>query len=149
MIEMNKVFYPCKIEKDEYGDLAVQFLDVEEAFTDGDDLEDAKKNAKEVLSGVLGYKLDKGHSIPTPSSHSLVDNKNIFWISPDPNIALAIQLRLSREKANLTLRALSDKIGISYQSVQRLEKSNCNPSLKTISKVVRALGIEVNLSFGL
>ncbi len=41
---MNELLYPCKIASDEYGELAVQFLDIEDAFTDGDDLEDAKKN---------------------------------------------------------------------------------------------------------
>lgn len=42
---MNKIYYPCNI-REENDIYYVNFLDFEEAFTDGETFEEAIKNAK-------------------------------------------------------------------------------------------------------
>ena len=59
--------YPYIIKPQEGGGFFVQFVDFDEAFTEGDTLEEAAFNATEVLTGILGYRLEKGESIPKPS----------------------------------------------------------------------------------
>ena len=61
-----KFAYPYTAAQ-ETGRFFVQFLDIEEAITEGDTPEDAAFNAAEVLTGILAYRLDKGQAIPPPS----------------------------------------------------------------------------------
>ena len=58
--------YPATIEPQE-GGYWVQFVDLPETFTEGATLEEALFNASEVLSAMLGWKLDNGQDIPLPS----------------------------------------------------------------------------------
>ena len=62
-----KFAYPYTATPQEPSGFFVQFLDIEEAITQGDTLEVAAFNAAEVLTGVLAYRLDKGQAIPAPS----------------------------------------------------------------------------------
>lgn len=60
--------YPYTVEPQEGGGLFVQFIDLEEAFTEGATPEEAAFNAAEVLSGILSHRLEQGDTIPAPSS---------------------------------------------------------------------------------
>ncbi len=55
------------ITQDEEGNYVVQFLDIEEAFTEGADLEEALFNASEVLSLCLEQRIIDKKEIPEPS----------------------------------------------------------------------------------
>lgn len=59
--------YPYKLASQTEGGFVVQFLDFEEAFTEGDTPEETAFNASEVLSGILAYRLEHGLRIPAPS----------------------------------------------------------------------------------
>jgi antitoxin HicB len=84
--------YPYTIEADEDGGFLVQFVDIENAFTEGDDLEEAKFNAEEVLTLVLSCILDDNEEIPEPS----VCPKGGFIAYPASKIQTAILLRKAR-----------------------------------------------------
>ena len=58
-----QIRYPATIEAQEGGGFLVQFVDFDNIFTQGDTLEDAQFNAAEVLSGMLGWMMDKGNSV--------------------------------------------------------------------------------------
>lgn len=49
---MQRIFYPCEISQDEEG-YQVQFTDFPEGFTDGDSLEEAITNARDLLGALL------------------------------------------------------------------------------------------------
>ena len=55
--------YPYRLEQQE-GGYVVQFVDFEEAFTEGATDEEAAFNAAEVLSLVIEQRLADGQSIP-------------------------------------------------------------------------------------
>jgi antitoxin HicB len=62
-----KIEYPCMIVPEEPAGFFVQFVDIEEAITGGDTLEEALFNASEVLAGIFSYRLDNRIDMPLPS----------------------------------------------------------------------------------
>ncbi|HWO99897.1 MAG TPA: hypothetical protein VNL74_04645 [Methylococcus sp.] len=51
----------------EDGGFFVQFIDLEEAFTEGETQEQAAFNAQEILTGILAVRLERGEDVPLPS----------------------------------------------------------------------------------
>ncbi len=132
--------YPYTVEKDEDGFLFVQFIDLEEAFTQGETFEEARFNASEVLSAMLAYRLTKNQDIPTPSKCPI----NGFMISPRPEVQAALLLRNAR--GSRPLSELASSMNTSWPTVQRLEDPHHWPSLKQLDKAARALGKRLVLS---
>ena len=64
-----KLEYPYKLEPQENGGFVVQFLDIEDAFTEGATPEECAFNAAEVLTGILEQRLADGAEIPLPGKH--------------------------------------------------------------------------------
>ena len=60
--------YPYTTTPQDGGGFFVQFVDLEEAITEGDTPDDAAFNAAEVLTAILSYRLDHGQTIPAPSA---------------------------------------------------------------------------------
>ena len=56
--------YPYTTTPQDGGGFFVQFVDPEEAITEGDTLDDAAFNVAEVLTAILSYRLDHGQTIP-------------------------------------------------------------------------------------
>jgi antitoxin HicB len=73
-----KILYPAHITY-EPGDnrYTVQSLDLEEAITEGESLEEARFNASEVLTLTLESRMDEKIEIPFPS-----DSKDADFIAP-------------------------------------------------------------------
>ena len=112
-------------------------------ITEGDSLEEALKNATEAVTGVLGAILDQGGDIPDPVSPR--KEKNVYWIEPNPNVAIPILVKKTRLEAGMTLEDLSVKVGVSYQQIQKWEKSGTNPTIASLKKVFQAMGKRLNL----
>jgi antitoxin HicB len=75
-----KPVYPARFSKEDEGVCFVQFIDIPEAMTDGETMEEAELNAREALSRELGFKLDNNLEIPVPSPH---EGDDIRYIVPD------------------------------------------------------------------
>lgn len=56
-------------------------------------------------------------------------------------MALKILLREARELSSLSLNELGRKAGLSPQFLNRLERGQSSPSLNTIDKICKALGV--------
>lgn len=126
--------YPYTVEADEDGFLFVQFIDLEDTFTQGETLEEAAYNASEVLSAMLAYRLEKNQEIPEPSPCPVKG----YMASPSPEVQAALLLRKAR--GNKTLTELANAMKTSWPAVQRLEDPHHWPSLKQLDKAARALG---------
>lgn len=114
-----KTEYPYTVEQDEDGFFFVQFVDLEEAFTQGETLEDAMSNAAEVLSAMLAYRLEDNQVIPEPSECP----SNGLMTTPKLEIQAALLLRKAKGK----------------------NPHHC-PSLKQLDKVAKTLGKRLVLS---
>lgn len=136
-----KIEYPAKITEEE-GSFLVEFNDLEEAFTEGETLEEALFNASEVLTLCLEHRIAEKQDIPDPS---YVKGEGIYMIVPETGVQASLLIRKSR--ADRSLAELARSLETSWPSVQRLENPKNSPSLKMLNKAAVAFGKRLVLSF--
>lgn len=135
-----QIRYPATIEAQEGGGFLVQFVDFDNIFTQGDTLEDAQFNAAEVLSGMLGWMLDKDKEIPVPSPRV----KGAHYIAPDAKTQAALLLRQARGER--TVSELARALQTSWPAAKRLEDARHWPTLRALDRAAAALGKRLMLS---
>lgn len=134
------IAYPYTATLDDSGAYFVQFRDIEEAFTEGETLEEAAFNAAEVLSGILAYRLENNQDVPESSAL----HPGEFLAMPGVEVQSALLLRKAR--AGRPLSELANAMQTSWPAVQRLENPHHWPTLKQLDKAARALGKRLVLS---
>lgn len=132
--------YPAIIEPQEPSGLLVTFPDLNEAFTEGDNMEEALFNAQEVLNLTLAGRIDEGMDIPKPSNIS-----NAVMVSPSTSIQSALLVRFNRNGTSLS--DLARKLETSWPAAKRLEDPKHSPTLKQLERAAHALGKRLILSF--
>lgn len=128
--------YPAKIVKRRSGHYEVQFIDLDEAFTYGDSLEQALDHACEVLSGIILTRLDFGEDVPTPSKG--VKGRNVYYVLPDGKTQSALLIREAFAGRNVAQIARS--METSWPAVNRLKNPSHWPTLKQLERALRAAG---------
>ena len=138
--------YPAKIKYlPEDKSYLVEFPDLPGCLTEGETLENAKRNAKEALTGYLASLFERNIKIPSPSD---LKGKNVYNIELEPEVAIPIILRKLRESKRLTQSDIAKVLGISYQAYQRLEKTGkSNPTIKTLERLARVFDKDLRLEF--
>lgn len=131
--------YPFTIKKSEDGSYFVQFIDIEEAFTSGETIEEAVFNAKDVLNLMLEERLDKEDEIPEAS-----ESDSSYKVAPSATVQAAILVRKSRK--NTTLADLARALNTSWPAAKRLEDPRHAPTLKQLERALNALGKRLILS---
>lgn len=134
---MRELAYPAVIKYDKRDKAyLVEFPNLPGCVTFGESLSDAKTKAKEALSGYLASIFDRHFKVPRPST---IKGKNVHLISPESAVSISILLRNIREGLGLSQTQAAKRLGISYQSYQKLENpKRANPTLKTLEKVAKA-----------
>jgi len=61
------------------------------------------------------------------------------------SLKISVALLEARKELNLTQQQLAEKLGLDQSEVSRLEGPDCNPTLKTLSKLATALNLEIQL----
>ena len=59
------------------------------------------------------------------------------------NYKIGLKIRELRINQNLSLQELSDKLNIEYNNLIRIEKGRTNPTIKTLYKICRILGVKL------
>ncbi len=133
-----KIAYPATIEgNEEDSAYIVDFPDLEGCFTFGETLEEAKNMASEALTAYLESVDSRKVKINTPSK---LTGNNIFYIEPDKKVGFAVWLKSEREHQGLTQVEFAKKLGVRFQTYQRIENPiKTNPTLTTIIKLEKAL----------
>ncbi|MHB1573525.1 MAG: type II toxin-antitoxin system HicB family antitoxin [Acidithiobacillus sp.] len=132
------IAYPYTLEPQSDGGFLVQFVDIEEAFTEGDDEEQASFNAAEVLTGVLAVRLERGEDIPIPSP---ADGRPVAY--PDVGVQAAVLIDFARHGRPLS--ELARAMGTSWPAAQRLTRPG-NPTIKQLERAAAALGKRLVIS---
>lgn len=132
--------YPAIFEPQEPSGFFVHFLDVPNAVTQGETLEECEFNGAEVLTLVLEDRLEKGEPIPMPTPGV----KDAHYLAPDPAAQSAVLLRWAR--GDRPLSELARALDTSWPAVQRLEDPKHWPTLRQLDKAARALGKRLVLS---
>lgn len=116
-----------------------------QTFADnGDEIADA---ARDALEGWLESHLVDGQVPPRPVEHtSAPDGKRLARVGVRPGLAAALQIRWARQDAGLSQKAFGERVGVSQQQIAKLENPDENPTLDTLEKVGRALGLQVTLA---
>ncbi len=127
------VAYPYTLEPQPEGGYLVQFTDLEDAFTEGDTLEEAAFNAAEVLTGLLDWRWAHDQPIPEPSSGERV-------AYPAARVQAALLLRQARAEQGRTLAEQARALDTSWPAAQKLESPTNNPTLKQLERAAAALG---------
>ncbi len=132
--------YPATFQPEPTGGFFVQFVDLEEAFTEGDTMEEAMFNAAEVLTLTLEGRIEEGQAIPEPSPNV----QGASYIAPDAKTQAVLLLRHAR--GTRTLADLARALNTSWPQAKRLEDPRHWPSLKTLDRAARVLGKRLVLS---
>ncbi len=135
-----EIRYPAIVAEDPEGGFCVRFTDLDEAFTEGDSLEEALFNAAEVLTLTLESRLSEGMDVPEPTQGI----EGGHYISPDAKIQSVLLLRAAR--GSRSLADLARALETSWPQAKRLEDPRHWPSLKTLDKAARVLGKRLVLS---
>ncbi|MCL2139623.1 MAG: type II toxin-antitoxin system HicB family antitoxin, partial [Treponema sp.] len=132
------MIYFCTIEKKGNTYIA-QFPDIPNVITCGFTHEEALAMAKDALDGCLEVDIAHGNTIPEPSY------KKGYPVAVASHIALSLRLRELRGEQSQT--DIARRLGLSYQSYQRLENPRkANPTIKTLERIARIYGRELSVS---
>jgi antitoxin HicB len=128
------IVYPALFKYDEKEKVYnVRFPDLPGCLTYGETIGEAKVMAKEALTGFLQSVDARKLKLPNPSKFK---GDEVVYIEPETPVAFAMWLRQQREALGLSQSDVAKKLGIKYQTYQRIESpSKTNPTLKTILRV--------------
>ena len=132
--------YQAKIYKDgKY--YSVTFPDLPGCFSQGATKDDAKENAREVLSLYLEEARDPLWNVPKPKSRK---GKAYYWITPFEDVAIPLMIRQARIKNGLSQHQLAKRLNMTVQQLQKLETpGKSNPTVKTLIQISEALDEEI------
>ncbi len=133
---MKDFAYPARIGRTKDGVFEVQFLDLKEAFTEGDTFEEALENASEVLSGVILARIAHGLDVPEPKRG--VKGKNVYYVLPDAKTQSALVIRTAFEGQNMA--QVARDLETSWPAVNRLRDPSHWPTLKLLDRALKAVG---------
>ncbi|MBI9087678.1 MAG: type II toxin-antitoxin system HicB family antitoxin [Desulfobacterium sp.] len=137
-----KALFPALIERDRSGMYFVKFPDLEEAITDGETIDEALFNAREVLSLTIESRLDEGIEI-SPPSH--IQGDNVYLVAPAARVQAALLIHQARGQRSLA--DLARALDTSWPAAKRLEDPHHSPTLKVLDKAATTLGKNLVLSF--
>ena len=132
--------YPATLTPEACGGYFVQFVDLDDTFTEGETVADALFNGAEVLSAMLGWHLEEGHAIPEPSQGI----EGAYYIAPDAKTQAVMLMRAAR--GDRPISEIARALDTSWAAAQRLEDPHHWPSLKQLDRAARVLGKRLVLS---
>lgn len=124
-----------------------EFPDCPGCQTFADDEEAIAEAAREALEGWLEAHLVDGQIPPRPRAHYGAPFGIMARIPVRPGLAAALNIRWARHDAGLSQKALGALASVSQQQIAKLEDPDENPSLETLEKVGKALGLLVSVEF--
>lgn len=131
-----KIFYEKKSKT--YG---VKFPDFPGIITFGHSFDEAVEMAKEALSTSLESDFDRSQPLPaTKYKPKSKNSEKLVFIPLEPDIRLAYLIRSWREKAKLSQKQLAQRLGISFQAYQRMERpGHSNLTVATLQRIAQAI----------
>lgn len=135
--------YVARVKKDgrHWG---ISFPDAEGCVTFAERKADVEATAAEALVSWLVAEMVTGQVPPVPRARMTA---GAVLVKVPTRLAVAVRLRQARAAAGLSQAELAERVGVSQQQVAKLESSKANPSLDTLAKVAKALGMTVDIAF--
>jgi DNA-binding XRE family transcriptional regulator/predicted RNase H-like HicB family nuclease len=126
--------------------LLVEFPDCPGCQTFVDSRNALANTAQDALEGWLEAHLVDGRIPPRPVSRSGAPaRKRLARIPVRAGLTAALTIRWARQDAGLSQKALGALAGVKQQQIAKLEDPDENPTLETLEKVAKALGLSVHI----
>jgi DNA-binding XRE family transcriptional regulator/predicted RNase H-like HicB family nuclease len=140
------VRYAAVVRKEKRALLA-EFPDCPGCQTFAEPGQDIAMIAGEALEGWLDAHLREGEIPPRPSrAPKNPQGLQVLWVEVPARLAIKLYLRWARQDEGLTQAELARQAGISPQMLSKLEDPDHNPTLESLEKVARALGVRLRVS---
>lgn len=134
-------YFAVLFNEPESGTVGVRFAEHPGVITFGKDLAEAKIAAGEALNAALESDFDRNLRLPPSKKPRLAKGERLFFVRLDPEVRTAYLLRAWREEAMLTQQTMAQRLGISYQAYQRMERpGRSNLTVATLEKIAECLG---------
>jgi predicted RNase H-like HicB family nuclease/DNA-binding XRE family transcriptional regulator len=141
------MYYAAYVSREDRHVLA-EFPDCPGCQTFADSEDEIVAAAHEALEGWLEAHLVDGQIPPRPVERSTAPaGKMLARINVRPGLTAALLIRWARQDARLSQKELGARAGVSQQQITKLENPDENPTLETLEKVGKALGLNVHLGF--
>jgi len=131
-----KIAYPAKFEADEDGRILVTFRDLPEAATDGADMDEARREAADLLDTVLMFRMKYREDIPAPSRSRKAEE----LVAPDAPVAMKAALWIAMRRRGMTAAELSRRLGVDYRETQRILNPHHATKTARMSEAIAATG---------
>ncbi len=144
-MQVPKGYYAILFEELESKTIGVIFPEHPGVVTFGHDWEEAKEMASEALAAVLESDFDKvNFNLPPAKKPRKKKGEKVVFIRVEPNIRMAYQLRIWRKQVKLTQKQMAQRLDISYQAYQRMERpGKSNLTIETLDKIANSLNAEL------
>lgn len=138
--------YPARITKEGKFILA-SFPDCPGCQTFVRERGDIRSMAQDALIGWLETTLDAGKLPNRPGTHRPRRGAEIIGIPVPLSLAVRLELRWLRELDDLTQADVAHWTGMSQQQIARLEGPHGNPTLDTLERLAKGLGVRLRIDF--
>jgi len=128
--------YPANFEAAEEGGYVITFPDIPEAITQGEDIEDAKVHAADVLESALDWYLESGQPIPAPSK----PKRGQHLIELPASLSAKVLLVNEMVAQKIRPAELARRLQVTPQEVSRLIDVHHATKIDGIAVALKALG---------
>ncbi|MEO8926780.1 MAG: type II toxin-antitoxin system HicB family antitoxin [Caulobacteraceae bacterium] len=133
--------YPATVEEIVPGDFLVRFVEVPEAITGGDTVEEALANAPDALACAIEGYLERDWTVPAPRPAK--DHE--YPISLDPETAARVVLRRAMKELGISNVTLARRMKRDEKAVRRI-LSGRHASFSMTLDALKAVGLHPALS---
>src|ERR1700733_4173282 len=131
----NQFTYPVKLTKQKEGGYLVQFPDLPEAITQGENIEDALNEAMDCLEEAIAHRITKKLGIPAPSQR-----KKCKYVALSTTFAAKTALYLAMKEKKLSNTSLANKLHCDEKEIRRLLDPHYKSKLPRIEEALHLLG---------
>lgn len=136
--------YPARISQDEDGTYLIEFRDFPEAATDGETVEEALNEGRDLLRSALGFRAAEGEPIPEPSAAQPGER----LVGVPVQMALKIAVITAFRTSGITKTDLARRLDIGENEARRLLDPWHTTKTDRLEQALIALGdtwrLEVN-----
>jgi antitoxin HicB len=138
----NQFNYPVKLTKQKEGGYLVQFPDLPEAITQGENIEDALNEAMDCLEEAIAHRISSKLDIPAPSQR-----KRCKYVALPTTFAAKTALYLAMRENKISNTSLAKKLDCDEKEVRRLLDPHYSSKLPRIEEALQILGkrLEVHI----
>jgi len=134
---MQRFIYPATLTPDtEEGGFVVTFIDVPEAITQGEEVEDARREATDCLEEAIANRIVMGLPIPCPSPVK----KGRYTVPLTAQTAAKAALYVALQEAKVTKTELAKRLQCDEKEVRRLLDPRHPSKLPRIESALAAVG---------